>query len=142
MNKSLVICASCNCHLRAGEQRCPHCGADVAARGGLRSVERRRIEIRRILFTVAVAGASIVSCSSEPPDPRVAGSCATDSGGAQTLNCLTSCSCGDNGMCDPHGKCVACGCTTHQVCYPVETFGDQVARCSTRPCYGAPPVLA
>jgi len=141
MNKSLFICASCNCHVRAGEQRCPHCEADVAVAGSHRSVERRRIEIRRVLFTVVVAGAGIVSCSGEPPDPRVVGSCAPN-GSAQTLNCSTSCSCGDNGVCDANGRCNSCGCNTHEFCYSVEAAGYQVGRCSTRPCYGAPPVLA
>ena len=134
MNQSLLICASCNCHVRAGEQWCPHCEADMAVAGSHRSMERRRIEIRRVLFTVVVAGAGIVSCDS-PPDPRIVGSCAPN-GSSQTLSCLTSCSCGDNGICDANGRCNSCGCSAdiHQYC--------DAGGCSTRPCYGAPPVLA
>src|SRR5215470_3153482 len=136
MNRSLVICASCRCHVHAGERWCPHCDADLAAEGGLYLVQRRRIEIHRMVLAVAVAGLGPVACGSSTPDVTVQGSCAE----VVSPSCLHNCDCGSRGQCNAHGQCVSCGCAASTPWEEAHQYCD-AGGCSTRPCYGAPPVL-
>jgi hypothetical protein len=96
------------------------------------------VEIRRVMYAVAMAGLGTACGSSSPnpaqsQDPLVQGDCLVTDGGAN-LDCSTACACGFNGHCNG-GACVACGCDAGSIC-------TAAGVCSTHTCYGSPPLLA
>jgi hypothetical protein len=144
MSASLVVCGSCRCHVRVMEAACPHCDADLAREGALQPARRRALEVRRMLFAVALAGAGAAcGTSGKSSDPMVVGSCVPN-GGVQSTSCanqqhdagtFADCYCGRNGRCDGQGVCEACSCQANEDCNPDGT-------CSVHTCYGCPPLLA
>lgn len=159
MGLRLILCASCRCHVRSGEPRCPHCGADLAATEATRNPERRRFDVRRLLCASALAGAALPGCAGQPLNEDVQGTCTLSEGagpsihtaamqGSIAYNCgNNACACGTGGICK-NSECVSCECAVDQTCNPDGTctttanywFGQYPPNVST--CYGSPPLLA
>jgi hypothetical protein len=67
----LVACAACERHVRAGEPRCPFCGAvgSIAAAPPLRVPKGRLSSLLVMTFHAAAAAATTVGCGGETSDP-------------------------------------------------------------------------
>jgi hypothetical protein len=142
MHRELVICASCLRHVRGGERRCPFCAADLGAPAALHRPSRTHVQLGRVLVVV---GASMLACTSGPPNTDVQGSCE-----GSYLRCRYSsdsdvsaptCYCGTGGRCQD-GRCVSCDCNDNQWCDQSNGKCNDYDHSSRGACYGCPPILA
>jgi hypothetical protein len=164
LGKVFVICQSCDCHVRAAERMCPHCGADVLTSGGTRSPRQRSVEVRRVLLCTAL-GIGAAACGgqvnttqnlpAEATQEDVEGACLADGSFGYGM-CGTwagACTCGPAGECDM-GQCTwkqcdpateyldgAGDCVLNPSCPPNETNEGNKCVPYTHTCYGGPPLL-
>jgi hypothetical protein len=163
--KLFVICQSCDCHVRIAERKCPHCGADVAACGGVRAPRRRSVEVRRVFLATALAGMGAASCGgreigagsnlpAEATEADIQGGCFVD--GSYLFgacgSATGSCACGAAGFC-AMGQCQQKSCTATEYvdsagncvalpsCPADQTLDGNTCVPSTHTCYGAPPLI-
>ncbi len=150
-----MVCRACDCHVRPGEGRCPHCGADLAvAGGGARSPRRGSLQVRRVFFATALAGIGVASCGGRvfgdsgatevAGEAQIKGGCFGLNGSAGTCGYTSdTCQCGVAGECN-NGACTPKSCETGEYlnssgeCDSIYWFEPLP---SSQSCYGSPPLL-
>jgi hypothetical protein len=164
----LIPCPGCGCHVRAGEEFCPHCAVALPEAAAPRAVARGLLDTPRVAIAAALAG-MVPACGGQvagdqnqgaATEADVAGSCAVDGGDVPCAS-VGGCRCGPAGMCAEAASGPSVGCRVGpanmcvvNACLPVpcaqNEYVNHAGECvsiywfegkvpSTHACYGAPP---